>query len=167
MLKLSVRDSINLPTGWETVKITKAVDTEHEGSRCIDLYFEGLPDSLNCRLWSKVDDKTGDDYGICNVFKFTNAGVTVEENGDLTIDDSVHLLHGKTVQILFYTNKNGYTDAISRVIPVPDIGFSADIIKGMKIKAESLVPNKTNGTVTYGINDATTKTVTDNEAVPF
>ena len=166
MLTLSIKDSPNLPTGWQTVKITNAVDTEHKGTRCIDLFFDGLPDSLNCRLWSKIDEDTGEDFGICNVFRFTNAGVTNNGEGKLSIDDDVRHLHGKEVQVLFYTNKNGYTDAASRVVPVNSTEFDDSFVDGLKAKAESWIRNKVNG---LHVNGTTTETSHANEGVevPF
>ena len=165
MLTLSIKDGINLPTGWQTVKITKAVDGEHEGTRCIDLFFDGLPDSLNCRLWSRVDESTGEDYGIGNLFRFTNAGVT-NNDGVLSIDDNVRHLHGKEAQILFYINQNGYTDAAPRVIPTDNAGFETSHIVSLKAKTESWVRNKTNGT---SVNGSVTETshVNVGEEVPF
>jgi hypothetical protein len=173
MLKLSVKDGPNLPTGWETVTITKAVDGEHivetedgehKGTRYIDLFFEGLPENLNCRLWSRLNEDTGEDFGIGNVFRFTNAGVTDNGEGMLDIDDNVNHLHGKKAQILFYINQNGYTDAAPRIVPTTDSGIEIAKIDALKAKAESWVRNKISGTHTNG---SVTSTATTEEAVPF
>ena len=164
MLKLSVKDGPNLPTGWETVTITKAVDGEHEGTRWIDLFFEGLPENLNCRLWSRVNESTGEDFGIGNVFRFTNAGVTDDGEGVLNIDDNVRHLHGKKAQILFYLNHNGYTDAAPRIVPTTNSGIETAKIDALKAKAESWVRNKIGSA---HANGSVTSPATTEEAVPF
>ena len=167
MLTLSIKDGPNLPTGWQTVKITNAVDTEHNGTRCIDLFFDGLPDSLNCRLWSKIDEDTGEDFGICNVFRFTNAGVTNNGEGKLNIDDDVRHLHGKEVQVLFYTNQNGYTDAAPRVVPVNSTEFEDGLVDGLKAKVESWVRNKVNSLHVNGTKTVISHINSPTEEVPF
>ena len=163
MLKLSVKEGVDLPTGWTTVTISKAVDGEYNGTRYIDLYFDSMPDNLKCRIWSAINKDTKEDFGIGNLFYYANAGLTIED-GSVSIDDSANHLKGKKLNVLFYINDNGYTDAAQRVVPIVREGFSESYIEKLKIKAETWVNNRTSGT-TKSLNGATD--TADTEAVPF
>ena len=168
MLKLSVTEGVAYPTGWHIVTISDATDGDFEGTRWIDLHFKGLPDNLKTRVWSAVNAETGEDFGIGNLFYYANAGLTVGDDGQLTIDDSVTHLKGKTLNILFYENENGFTDGAQRVVPVVREGFSEAYVQKLKVKTETWVSNRGGTWVTSGTNGATTtKTVTKDEAVPF
>ena len=91
MLKLSVTEGVDLPLGWHTVTINNAEDGDYDGTRYIDLHFEGLPDSVKCRIWSAKNKETGEDFGIGNLFYYANAGLTVDGES-ITIDD-LSLIH--------------------------------------------------------------------------
>ena len=163
MLKLSVTEGLDLPTGWKTVTISNAIDTEWNGTRCIDLHFEGLPESVKCRIWSKENEETKEDFGIGNLFLYANAGLTTVDGG-VTIDDNTHHLKGKALNVFFYENENGYTDAAQRVVPVVREGFGESYVEKLKRKTEIWVDGRKNGTHTNGTKDTT---VTEGEAVPF
>ena len=165
MLKLSVSEGGNYPTGWQTVTVSHAKEGDFEGTRYIDLHFEDLPENLKCRIWSAVNKETGQDFGIGNLFHFADAGIKDDGEGTLTIDDHVRHLTGKHLNVFFYENDNGYTDAAQRVVPVVREGFSESYVNKLKIKAETWVANRTNSTTTH-VNGAI-KTATDTEAVPF
>ena len=102
MLKLSVSEGGNYPTGWHTVTITNAHDGDFDGTRYIDLHFKDLPENLKCRVWSAVNSTTGEDFGIGNLFHYANAGITDSDDGTVSIDDNVRHLKGKTLNVLFY-----------------------------------------------------------------
>lgn len=141
MLKLSVKETINLPTGWQTVTISKAVDGEHNDKRVVDLYFEDLPESVNCRIWSANDVKTGENYGIGNLFLYANAGVTVESDG-ISIDDNTDHLVGKKINVLFYENAKGYTDIVPRIVPISGDMFNDKKVAGIKAGAQKWLDKK-------------------------
>jgi len=166
MLKLSTSEVGNYPAGWHEVTIANATDGDFDGTRYIDLHFKDLPENLKCRVWSAVNTTTGEDFGIGNLFHYANAGIKTDEDGMLTIDDNVRHLHGKTLNVLFYENDNGFTDAAQRVVPVVRDGFGEAYVEKLKAKTETWVRGRTNGTVTNGTNGTTTKTATK-EAVPF
>ena len=163
MLKLSVTEGLDLPTGWKTVTISNAIDTEWNGTRCIDLHFEGLPESVKCRIWSKENEETKEDFGIGNLFLYANAGLTTVDGG-VTIDDNTGHLKGKTLNVFFYENSNGYTDAAQRVVPDVREGFGESYVEKLKRKTEIWVDGRKNGTHTNGTKDTT---VAEGEAVPF
>ena len=162
MLKLSVKEGIDLPSGWNEVTIASTKDGDYDGTRYIDLHFEGMPENLKCRIWSAKNKETGEDFGIGNLFYYANAGLTIED-GEVTIDDNANHLKGKKLNVFFYINDNGYTDAAQRVVPVVRDGFSESYVAKLKVKAEAWVARRVNGTTTH-VNGTTTA---DTEAVPF
>ena len=168
MLKLSVTEGGNYPVGWHEVTIAKATDGDFDGTRYIDLHFKDLPENLKCRVWSAVNATTGEDFGIGNLFLYANAGLT-EVEGGVTIDDNVRHLHGKTLNVLFYENDNGFTDAAQRVVPVSRDGFGEAYVEKLKTKTETWVHGRTNGTTTVHTNGTKTHatTSTDEVEVPF
>jgi len=170
MLKLSVSEGGNYPTGWHTVTITNAHDGDFDGTRYIDLHFKDLPENLKCRVWSAVNSTTGEDFGIGNLFHYANAGITDSDDGTVSIDDNVRHLKGKTLNVLFYENDNGFTDAAQRVVPVVRDGFSEGYVEKLKSKTETWVKGRINGTTTVHTNGtkthATTST-TEEVEVPF
>ena len=164
MLKLSVKEGMDLPTGWQTVTISNAIDGDWNGTRFIDLHFEGLPESVKCRIWSAVNEETKEDFGIGNLFLYADAGLTTVDGG-VTIDDSTRHLKGKSLNVFFYENDNGYTDAAQRVVPVVREGFSESYVEKLKRKTETWVDGRKNGTT--HTNGTTATTVKEGEAVPF
>ena len=165
MLKLSTNEVGNYPVGWHEVTIAKATDGDFDGTRYIDLHFKDLPENLKCRVWSAVNATTGEDFGIGNLFHYANAGIKTDDDGVLAIDDNPNHLHGKTLNVLFYENDNGFTDAAQRIVPVIRDGFSEGYVEKLKSKTETWVNGRTNGT--HSTNGTTTKTVKETEAVPF
>ena len=164
MLKLSVKEGIDLPTGWHKVTISNADDGDYDGTRYIDLHFEGLPENLKCRVWSAVNQETKEDFGIGNLFHYANAGLT-EVDGGVTIDDNVRHLHGKSLNVFFYENNDGFTDAAQRVVPLVRDGFSEGYIEKLKSKTEHWVNSRANGTTTLHTNGTKTHTTTSKEEV--
>ena len=168
MLKLSVTEGGNYPVGWHEVTIAKATDGDFDGTRYIDLHFKDLPDNLKCRVWSAVNSETKEDFGIGNLFLYANAGLT-EVEGGVTIDDNVRHLHGKSLNVLFYENTNGFTDVVSRVAPVTQttehVDFDTDMVDRLKLAAEKYHARRNNGAV--HTNGTTRSTSGKEEAVPF
>ena len=164
MLKLSVTEGLDLPTGWKTITISNATDGDWNGTRFIDLHFEGLPESVKCRIWSAVNKETKEDFGIGNLFHYADAGLT-EVDGGVTIDDNAHHLKGKSLNVFFYENANGDPDPAQRSVPVVRDGFSESYVEKLKRKTETWVDGRKTGTT--HTNGTTDTTVTEGEAVPF
>ena len=169
MLTLSKSEGGNYPTGWHTVTISNATDGDFDGTRFIDLHFKDLPENLKCRVWSAVNATTGEDFGIGNLFHYADAGVTETSEGTLSIDDKVHHLKGKALNVLFYENDNGFTDAAQRIVPVVRDGFSEGYVEKLKTKTETWVRGRTNDTTTVHTNGTKTHSTTSTEEVevPF
>ena len=151
----------NFPEGWTTVLINDAKEGDHNGTRYVDLFFQDQPDTLKCRIWTATNKKTQQEFGIANLFHHAWAGMVVDETTNTaTIDDDVRHLKGKTVNVLFYRNENGYTDAVGRIAPVVSEHFTTDDVaevKGAVERYHAGRKTKSNGTVT----------ATTGEAVPF
>ena len=160
-LDLNQTGGNNFPEGWTTVLINDAKEDDHNGTRYIDLFFQDQPDTLKCRIWTATNKKTQQEFGIANLFHHAWAGIVVdEETNTATIDDDVRHLKGKTVNVLFYRNENGYTDAVQRIAPVLSEHFTEEdvaIVKGGVERYHAGRKTKSNGTVTS----------TTEEAVPF
>ena len=154
MLTMKVTEGLDIPLGWQTMTIAKAVDGDYNGTRYIDLHFTGLPESVKCRIWSATNKDTGEDFGIGNLFYYANAGLTLED-GSLSIDDNANHLKSKNLQVYFYIKDNGYTEAAQRVAPVVREGFSESHVEKLKMKAEKWV------------KDRTEAVTTETEAAPF
>ena len=163
MLKLDLNQTggSSFPEGWTTVLINDAKEGDHNGTRYVDLFFQDQPDTLKCRIWTATNKKTEQEFGIANLFHHAWAGIVVdEETNTATIDDDVRHLKGKTVNVLFYRNENGYTDAVQRIAPVLSEHFTEEdvaIVKGGVERYHAGRKTKTNGTATS----------TTGEAVPF
>jgi hypothetical protein len=107
--------------GWHTVTITTAEYGDWNGTKYIDVCFEGYPDNFNMRVYEKIG-KDGEEFAIGNLFRFANAGITdALESGEgetvIKMNDDAEELIGKTVNVYFY--KDGkFTRPLSQVVPV-------------------------------------------------
>ena len=112
MLKLDLNQTggSSFPEGWTTVLINDAKEGDHNGKRYIDLFFQDQPDTLKCRVWTATNTKTGQEFGITNLFHHAWAGIVVdEETNTATIDDDPRHLKGKTINVLLYKNEKYLT----------------------------------------------------------
>ena len=108
--------------GWKLLTISKAKYDDYNGTQCLDMWFEGYPDSFNARVYATTGSN-GEEFAIGNLFRFANAGITdalESANGETIIkmnDDAAELV-GKTVNAYFY--KDGkFTRALGQIAPVP------------------------------------------------
>tara|TARA_R100000808_G_C2148243_1_gene156357 strand:- start:1382 stop:1906 length:525 start_codon:yes stop_codon:yes gene_type:complete len=107
--------------GWHRVTISSAKYGEWNGSKFLDVCFEGYSEKCNMRVYEKMG-KDGEEFAIGQVFRFADAGITdglEDADGNVTIkmDDSPDTLVGKEVNIFLY--KDGeYSRVLSQVAPV-------------------------------------------------
>ena len=119
---LTVKKSsdVGFEEGWQIVIISDAVYGDYNGSKYIDLFFEGYPESLKCRVW-EARNQEGEEFSISNMIRYSNPDVLEEESLDgetaATLDDSPAGLKGKGLQVLFYKKDNGYTEVFQKVAP--------------------------------------------------
>ena len=106
--------------GWKTVTISDASKGDFNGSKYIDLHFEGFPESVHCRIW-ETRNKDGEEFSVSNMVRYSNPTVLEEMDKDGTtaanLDDSPAGLKGKALQVLFYKKANGYSEISQKVAP--------------------------------------------------
>ena len=114
----------NFKPGWSEATVTKAkYGSLENGSKFIDVWFDGYPDSFNMRMYAKKS-KAGEEFAIANLFRFAQAGITevVDSASDnevvVKIDDSAEQLIGKKFNIFLYKNSDGYYRVLQRIAPV-------------------------------------------------
>ena len=106
--------------GWHEVVIENAVTGDYNDSRYIDLFFEGYPESLKCRVW-EARNQDGEEFSVSNMVRYSNPDILEElsTDGELSasLDDSPAGLKGKKLQVLFYKKDNGYTEVFQKTAP--------------------------------------------------
>ena len=153
--------------GWKTVTISEATKGDFNGSKYVDLHFEGYPDNLKCRVW-EARSQDGEEFSVSNMVRCLNPNVLEEMDKDGTtaanLDDSPAGLKGKSLQVLFYRKANGYSDVSSRIAPAVPFqnivdNFDENRITRMKESAEAYQAkrNEANGIVTETTETTETK----------
>ena len=110
----------NFEPGWKTATITKAVYGDYNGSKFLDVWFEGFHENMNMRVYAK-NGQDGEEFAIGQVFRFANAGLTEHMdsgNGNVTVklDDTPSNLVGATLNIYVY--KDGqYSRILKQTAP--------------------------------------------------
>ena len=109
-------------TGWHELLVSKAEYGEWNGSKCIDVYFDGYPENFNMRVYAKTGTD-GEEFAIGQLYRFANAGITSGLEGPdgtkvIKMDDSAEALIGKKMNVYFY--KDGkYSRILSKTAPYP------------------------------------------------
>ena len=106
--------------GWKTVTVSDATKGDFNGSKFIDLFFEGYPETMKCRVW-EARNKDGEEFSVSNMVRYCNPTILEEMDKDGTtaasLDDSPNGLKGKSLQVLFYKKANGYSEISQKVAP--------------------------------------------------
>ena len=106
--------------GWHELTVSRAEYNEWNGTKCIDIWFEGYPDNFNARVYAK-NGKNGEEFAIGQVYRFANAGITGSLEGPdktmmIKIDDSAEALKGSKLNGYFY--KDGeYSRCLKQFAP--------------------------------------------------
>ena len=154
--------------GWRTVIISDATKGDFNGSKYVDLHFEGYPDNLKCRVW-EARSQDGEEFSVSNMVRYTNPNILEEMDKDGTaaanLDDTPAGLKGKSLQVLFYKKANGYSEVSQKVAPAVPFqnivdNFDEDRIARIKESAEKYQAkkNEANGVV----SEETTESNSDN-----
>ena len=81
MAVLTVKKGANqfadLSTGWKEVTIVGAKRGQYDnnGTKYIDITFEGYPENVKLRAHQKFNKKTNEEFVVLNIFRNANAGV--------------------------------------------------------------------------------------------
>ena len=106
--------------GWKTIVISEATKGDFNGTKYIDLFFEGYPETVHCRIW-ETRNKDGEEFSVSNMVRYSNPTILEEMDKDGTaaanLDDSPAGLKGKSLQVLFYKKANGYSEISQKVAP--------------------------------------------------
>ena len=143
--------------GWKTITVSEAKRGDFNGSKFIDLFFEGYPETVHCRVW-EARNKDGEEFSVTNMVRYCNPTVLEEMDKDGTaaasLDDSPAGLKGKSLQVLFYKKANGYSgisQKIAPAVPFQNIvdNFDENRIARIKQSAEAYQArrNEANGVV--------------------
>ena len=144
-LVLTETKPATFPTGWKTVTVIKSKTGEYNGSKFYDLWFEGLPDNLNCRVW-EARNSEGEEFSVSNMIRYSNPDILEEidcSNGKAVVKvvDSPTALIGKTFQAYFHKNQDGYTRISQKVVPASPFknvinNITEDTIENLKASTE-------------------------------
>ena len=63
--------------GWKSLEISKCKTGDYNGTKFYDLWFQGLPDTLNCRVWESRN-KDGEEFSIANLIRYSNPDIIEE-----------------------------------------------------------------------------------------
>ena len=88
--------------GWHTLTISKAEYGDWNGTKFLDVCFDGYSENMNMRVYAK-EGKNGEEFAIGNVFRFANAGISdglegADGNITIKLDDSAEALIGKEMR---------------------------------------------------------------------
>ena len=129
--------------GWKEATITRAAYGTWEDTKYLDIWFEGMPETLNMRIYSKTNSD-GEEFAIGKVFRFANAGITdaLDSEGGNTIvklSDEPSELRGHKLNI--FTYKDGDYWRISPVAAPTEFenvaeSFSTDDVDYWKGRGE-------------------------------
>ena len=144
--------------GWKTVTVSDAKKGDFNGSKYIDLFFEGYPESIKCRVW-EARSQDGEEFSITNMVRYANPTILEEMDKDgtvaATLDDTPNGLKGKSLQVLFYKKANGYSEISQKVAPATPFqnivdNFDENRITRIKESAEKYQArrNEANGVAT-------------------
>tara|TARA_E500000305_G_scaffold19613_1_gene14693 strand:+ start:22 stop:600 length:579 start_codon:yes stop_codon:yes gene_type:complete len=130
--------------GWHTATISTAKYGDWNGTKFLDVCFEGYSDKMNMRVYAK-EGKNGEEFAIGNIFRFANAGISdglEGGGGEVTIklDDSTEQLINKRLNIFLYKDGD-YSRVLAQVAPVPFVNiveeFTLDDVNYWKGRAEN------------------------------
>ena len=96
----------NFHPGWNTTTITRAEYGTYNGSKFIDVWFDGYPESLNMRIY-ETRNKDGEEFAVGQLFRFANAGIVEGLEGPdgnmvVKLSDEPENLNGCTLNIYLY-----------------------------------------------------------------
>lgn len=127
MRTLTIKKStgVTFDEGWHEVVMNKAVPGKYageEGTKYLDVFFDGFPETLKLRVHEKFNKETKEEFAVLNLYRFSNSGITevlegTDGNMTIGIDDEPEKLIGNKVNVFFYKNKEGYTNVSEIIAP--------------------------------------------------
>ena len=124
-LTIKKTTGVTFDEGWHEVVMTKAVPGKYsggEGTKYLDVFFDGFPESLKLRVHEKFNKETNEEFAVLNLYRFSNSGIKevlegTDGNMTIGIEDEPENLIGNKVNVFFYKNKEGYTNVSEIIAP--------------------------------------------------
>ena len=124
-LTIKKTTGVSFGEGWHEVTMSKAVPGKYntgEGTKYLDIFFDGYPETLKLRIHEKFNKETKEEFAVLNLFRFSNSGIKeVLEGSDgsttIGIDDQPENLIGNKINVFFYKNDQGYTNVSEIIAP--------------------------------------------------
>ena len=155
---------VSFGEGWHEVVMTKASPGKYsggEGTKYLDVFFDGFPESLKLRVHEKFNKETNEEFAVLNLYRFSNSGIKevlegTDGNMTIGIEDEPENLIGNKVNVFFYKNKEGYTNVSEIIAPA---AFKNDLeefdeagVERMKSSCEERIKRYLNNSPTENNN---------------
>ena len=158
--------------GWHELTIESAEYGDYNGSKFIDVLFEGYPKNFNLRIYEAINKETHEEFALARLFKMANAGIIDKiksPNGKEAIqyDDDPKFLVGKKINTYFY-KEGEYKRISNRIAPVVQdgdiISYTPNDVLFWKKVAEEYETKRKDKTP---VAEDTTTTESSNADIPF
>lgn len=112
--------------GWHQLTIEAAEYGDWNGTKFIELWFEGYPKTFKLRVYEAHNKETHEEFALAKLFKLANAGIIDKVKSPsgkeaIQYDDEASGLVGKQINGYFY--KDGeYVRVSDRIAPVVQQG---------------------------------------------
>ena len=67
---------VSFGEGWHEVVMTKASPGKYsggEGTKYLDVFFDGYPDSLKLRVHEKYNKDTNEEFAVLNLYRYSKS----------------------------------------------------------------------------------------------
>ena len=156
--------------GWHKMFIKSAEYGDWNGSKFIECKFDDYPANFTLRIYEQHNKETHEEFNICKLFKLANAGIidkvkSPDGKEAIQFDDDPINLEGKSINLFFYKNAEGYNRMSDRIAPVEQQGkvlsYTKDDVFFWKQIAEKHYEERLKA------DAPATKPTTEEEEIPF
>ena len=159
--------------GWHKLAISKAEYGDWNGTKYLDVRFEGYPDTFKLRVYSAENKETHEEFALTRFFKLTNAGIIDKIKSPsgkeaIQYDDDESELIGKELHGYFYKDGD-FVRVSDRIAPVAQDGkilsYNDENVDFWKSVAEKHVKEYVKKS-TPAVSSTTTTDITSDD-IPF
>ena len=136
--------------GWHQLTIEAAEYGDWNGTKFIELWFEGYPKTFKLRVYEAHNKETHEEFALATLFKLANAGIIDKVKSPsgkeaIQYDDEASGLVGKQINGYFY--KDGeYVRVSDRIAPIAHQGnvlsYTEDDVHFWKGVTEKYIASK-------------------------
>tara|TARA_R100000458_G_scaffold13687_1_gene11483 strand:+ start:728 stop:1252 length:525 start_codon:yes stop_codon:yes gene_type:complete len=136
--------------GWHQLTIEAAEYGDWNGTKFIELWFEGYPKTFKLRVYEAHNKETHEEFALAKLFKLANAGIIDKVKSPsgkeaIQYDDEASGLVGKQINGYFYKDGD-YVRVSDRIAPVVQQGnilsYTEDDVHFWKGVTEKYVASK-------------------------